>query len=100
MIALGLSPKKVGFSENMLLRKKRKLYAIFNDKKKVKDSAYGQSDTAYDEQLLAFTLSAKRGVKGELISEFVRVYGREGRMRLPQLRKKYFGIHTTDTLTY
>ena len=100
MIALGIALKTVGFTENMLSKHKKNLYALFENKKSPHDSAYGESQAARDEQLLAFTMAYKRGVKGELIKDFKKHYLKEGRSREGQLRQKYFGIHTTETLPY
>lgn len=100
MMALGVAPKKVGFNQNMLVARKRHLFTIFSDRKSPLDSAFDQSSVAKDEQLLAFTLAVKRGVRGGLMEEFIKLCGREGRSREKELRQKYFGIHTTNTLTY
>lgn len=98
MTALGLSPKRVGFTENMLTNKKKHLFSLF--KAGVKDSAYTESGLGRDEQLLAFYLSYKRGVKGQLISEFKKYHLREAKKKEHKLRRKFFGIHTSNTLTY
>lgn len=100
MMALGINPKKVGFTQKMLTAKKRHLFAVFPNRKGNQDSAFDQSQAARDEQLLAFTLAYKRGVRGELMNEFARRFGREGRGKELQLREKYFGIHSSNTLTY
>lgn len=100
MLALGISTKRVGFTEDMLKRSKRHLFAVFTDRKSVQDSAFDQSVAARDEQLLAFAMASRRGVKGELMKEFLKSYSREGRLRLANLREKFFGVHTTNTLTY
>lgn len=100
MMALGIIPKSVGFTQNMLTKNKHHFFAVFPDRKSNLDSAFDQSDAARDEQLLAFTLAYRKGVRGELMGEFAKYYGREGRNREKELRTKYFGIHTTNTLTY
>ncbi len=101
MMALGIDPKKIGFTQNMLTEGKRRFFAVFPEKKMTLDSAYAQSNIASDEQILAFILAIKRGVKGKLIDEFkkTRLY-HEGKKREKELREKYFGIHSTSTLTY
>lgn len=100
MMALGIPPKKVGFIEDMLRNSKKKFYAIFPEKETSRDNAYGQSNAAREEQLLAFTMAAKRGEKGDLMEEFGKRFGREGSVRERELREKYFSIHTTNTLSY
>lgn len=97
--ALGISPKRVGFNQDMLSEKKRHLYCLFNDKEKeTKDSTYDQSGLGRDEQLLAFYLAYKKGVKGSLIRDFEKKYLREARRRERELRAKFFGIHSTSTI--
>lgn len=97
--ALGISPKRVGFNQDMLLEKKRHLYCLFQDKDtKIKDSTYDQSGLGRDEQLLAFYLAYKKGVKGGLIREFEKKYLKEAKRREKELRAKFFGIHSSLTI--
>lgn len=100
MLALGISPQTVGFTENMMIKSKKHFFAVFADRKSTKDSAYDQSSAARDEQLLAFQMASKQGVKGDLLKEFEKSAAKEARRREESLRQKYFGIHTTSTLTY
>lgn len=95
LLALGIPPKRVGFTQNMMVREKRHLFSIFANRKKVLASAYDQSGVGRDELLLAFTMAANKGVKGELMSEFKKTYGREGRAREKQLRGIFFSTHST-----
>lgn len=99
MLALGIDPKTVGLTENLLGRKKRHLYAVFKNGN-TKSSVYDQSGLGRDEQLLAFYLAVKNGVKGELIKEFVKESFLEAQSRERELKENFFGIHTTDTLPY
>ena len=100
MMALGIKPRRVGFTENMLNLKKRKLYTIFSEGKGVKDSAYAESGIGKDEQMLAFLLAHKKGVKGPLMDLFRKKYLKIANKKEKKLRKIYFGTHTTKTLTY
>jgi hypothetical protein len=100
MMALGIDPKRVGFTQSMLTRNKRNLFSIFLDRKRTKDSAYGESGAGRDEQLLAFLMAHRRRVKGDLIDEFAKKYLREAKGKEGKMREKFFGIHSTDTLTY
>ncbi len=100
MLALGIPPSRVGFSENMLGLKKRHLYTLFIDGKGVKDSAYTESGLGRGEQLLAFYMAYKRGVKGGLMDLFKKTLLKEAQKKEKKLRRKYFGIHSTNTLTY
>lgn len=100
MLALGINPKKVGFNENMLKTPKKHLFSLFLDGKGVKDSAYTESGLGRDEQLLAFYLAYKKGVRGGLMDIFKKSFLKESIKKEKKLRQKYFGIHTTNTLTY
>ena len=74
--ALDISPERVGFYQNdMLSLKKKNLYVIFNGEND--SSSYGGSGLGKDEQLLAFYLAYKNGVKGQLIDLFKKNYLKE-----------------------
>lgn len=97
--ALGFSPERVGFyNNNMLKEEKSKYYVIFNKTDKTAESAYGGSGLGKDEQLLAFYLAYKRGIKGELIEKFKKLYLPEVERRKNKLFKEYFGIHSSVSL--
>lgn len=81
------------------MQRKRYLYSVFKNGS-VKSSVYDQSGLGRDEQLLAFYLAYKKGVKSGLMKEFARDYLLEARSREKELRQKFFGIHSTDTLPY
>ncbi len=99
MLALGLDPKSVGFTENLLVERKQELYSLFK-KETDKNGVYDQSGLGRDEQLLAFLMAYRLGAKGGLIKIFKKEYLSEAKSRERELREKFFGIHTTDTLTY
>lgn len=95
--ALDIDPARVGFyTNNMLSSKKENLYPVFNTG--IGGSAYGGSGLAQDEQLLAFYLAYKRGVKGELINKFKKMYLKDVEKRKHKLIKEYFGIHSSYSL--
>lgn len=97
LVALDINPVSVGFTDKeMLSDKKSNLYAIFNTG--IGGSAYGGSGLAQDEQLLAFYLAYKRGVKGELINKFKKMYLKEVEKRKEELIKVYFGIHSSFSI--
>ncbi len=95
--ALGISPERVGFYNNdMLSAKKEGLYVIFNNGQE--KSAYGESGLGKDEQLLAFYLAYKNGVRGELIDKFKSLYLAETEKRKYKLIDECFGIHSSLSL--
>jgi len=97
--ALGIDPEKVDFKENMLVSGKRHLFGIFAGSDIKKDSGWDQSDVAREEQLFAFYQAYKRDVRGPLLEEFKKKYFREIEKKEKLLRKKYFGVHSQNTLT-
>ncbi|PIP62968.1 hypothetical protein COW98_01280 [Candidatus Roizmanbacteria bacterium CG22_combo_CG10-13_8_21_14_all_35_9] len=95
--ALGISPERVGFYNNdMLSFKKEKYYVLFNGENNI--SVYGGSGLGRDEQLLAFYLAYKNGVKGELIYKFKSLFLEEAEKKKEKLIKEYFGIHSSYSL--
>lgn len=97
LLAIGVDPKRVGFSNKLLSYRYRNLYSIFTTNK-VRAYGYDQSEAGKDEQLFAFYLAYKKGVKGPLMSDFVRHYLRYVMNREKQFRRKFFGIHSTKTI--
>lgn len=95
--ALNINPERVGFYNNhMLDRSKKNLYAIFGHSEV--ESAYGGSGLGQDEQLLAFYLAYKNGVKGELINDFVSLHLKKVERRKNKLIKEYFGVYSSCSL--
>jgi len=99
MLALGLDPKTVGFTENLLTERKRSLYSIFKNGAS-KSSVYDQSGLGRDEQLLAFWLAARRNSKAKLVKDFIKEYLTEAKSKEKYLREKFFGVHSGETITY
>lgn len=98
-LALGIDPKSVGLKENLLTEKKKSLYLLFRGEKS-KFWVAGKKDLWWEEQLLAFYMAYKNGAKGALMDEFKRDFLKEAKSRERELRQKFFGIHSSDTLTY
>lgn len=91
---LGISPDRVGFYNNdMLSAKKARYYPIFNGRGT--ESAFGASGLGRDEQLLAFYLAYKNGVRGDLINKFKTLYLAEAEKRKNKLVNEYFAIHSS-----
>lgn len=95
--ALNISPERVGFYNNgMLSKDKESLYILFNPDSH--SSAYGGSGLGRDEQLLAFYLAYKNGVRGELIDKFAKLHLAEAEKRKEDLVEEYFGLHSSLSL--
>jgi len=97
--ALNISPDRVGFYNvdgGMLAAEKKKYFVLFNDTKG--ESSYGGSGLGRDEQLLAFYLAYKNGVKGPLMSEFKKHFLKEAEKKKDKLIKEYFSLHSSYSL--
>jgi len=90
MHAVEKNPKRVGFKYNLLDKKHEKHYALFRGKKV---DHYEMSVEARDQQLLAFLMAYRAGVKGYLIDKFKKVYMKEAGKREKELRKKFFKVY-------
>jgi hypothetical protein len=97
LLALGINPKKVGFTYNLLANKYRSLFSIFSSKK-IKAYGFDQSQAGKDEQIFAFYLAYKKGIRGPLISEFSRKFLKYAVKNERLFRRKFFGIHTHKTV--
>ncbi len=97
MLANGIDPKKVGFKHYLLRQKDHHNYSIFSDHRTM-EFGYDQSEVGKNEQLLAFLLAYKRGVRGSVMKTFVKHYLKATRKREKHLRQNFFGIHSTKTI--
>jgi len=97
LLGLGIDPKTVGFTHQLLAAKYQHLYSIFSSTR-IKEYGYDQSQAGKDEQIFAYFLAYKRGVKGPLMSLFVRKYIKYATKNERAFRKRFFGIHSTKTI--
>ena len=95
--AIGKHPRAVGFKREMLDKKHEKHYALFEGKEV---DHYELSKEARDQQLLAFLMAYRAGVKGYLIDKFKRKYLQEAKAREGELRKKFFKVYPTPLPRY
>ncbi len=64
----GIDPQKIGLRVNMLEPQYRRFFTLFGGKSIT--MTYAHTQLGRDEQLFAFYLAAKKGVKGGLVEEF------------------------------
>lgn len=93
MLAHGVHIKSVGL-KSMLSRRFMNYYTLFGINPKI--DRYEKSTEARDQQLLAFYMAYKNGVKGQLIDLFKKMFLSEAVTREDELRKKFFKIYKTD----
>ena len=98
MEAIGIDPKTVDFKEDMFAKEKEGLYSIFGFDGQEEIKLYDKSGLGEDEMLFAFYLAQKRGAKGYLIDKFRRELLPQVEKRAEELEKKFFGIHSFDTI--
>jgi hypothetical protein len=93
MLAHDINPKNVGLN-NMLSRRFIQYYRLFGVNPDV--DRYEKCNEARDQQLLAFYMAYKNGVKGQLIDLFKKDFLSEAMDREDELRKTFFKIYPTD----
>ena len=93
-VGSGIDPKKIGLKKNMLETKYKRFFTLFGGKSIT--MTYAHTKVGIDEQLFAFYLAAKRGIKGGLIEEFKKspLY-EEAKEREEELRKTFCSLHTS-----
>lgn len=96
LLGAGINPQTVGFVDNMLTIKKKKLYYMFEHKELTRPlNILFQS---WGERLLAFYLAYKRGIKGDLITLFERQLLPLVLKQKNALFTQYFGLHSMETI--
>lgn len=88
-------PKKIAFNRNFFDKKYAEHYPIFATKKL---RHYERPPQVKEEQLLAFLLCYRAGLKGDLIDLFKKRYLTKVSRQEKNLRKKYLGIHPAVNL--
>lgn len=97
MLAIGVDPFKIGYEDNMLADKNKNHFSIFEGVKR-DEGGYDASKLGRDEQLLAFYMAYKRGVRGGLMDVFIRQHLIEASNRERELRRTFFGIYPASTV--
>lgn len=87
--------KELGIKEDLFNIKKKNLFSLFSPGVK---RIYEKPPEVREEQLLGFLLAYKNGCKGGLIDLFKKRYLDEALRREKELREKFFGIHSTDSI--
>jgi len=95
LVALGVDPRRVGFTRNMLVKDNKGFFSLFGGKSV---STYALTGLGRDEQLFAFYLAHKRGDRSDLVREFGKSFLHEAEEREDELYKTFFGIHESITM--
>lgn len=95
-VGSGINPRLIGLKNDMLKKEYQNYYTIFGGKS---DLTYANTEVARDEQLFAFYSAIKKGVKGDLIDEFIkRGLFEEAKSREDELFNKYCSIYEPISL--
>lgn len=95
MKANKIETKKVGLKDNLLDKKHKDFYRLFNGKN---IDCYEKSKEVRDEQLLAFYMAYRNGERGYLIDLFKKRFLEEVKSREDELIKKFFSLHESITI--
>ncbi|MFH1506241.1 MAG: hypothetical protein ABIE94_04635 [archaeon] len=95
MQALGIDLKKVELKSKFMGKKDTKFFSLFGGKEADADC---KPPEARDQQLLAFYMAYKKGVKGHLIDLFKKKYLKKAKSRYRELHKKFFKVYPSTTM--
>ena len=97
LLAHGIQPKTIGFKRDLLWSKYHHLYTIFSSNR-IREFGYDQSEAGKNEQILAFYLAYKRGIRGPVMTTFARRFLVFAKKHDRTFRQTYFGIHSMRTI--
>ena len=92
MKAFGINPKTLKFPYNLLQKKYKKYFVIFN-KNGPEIDCYEKSIEAFDQQLLAFYLAYRNKARGYLIDLFKKKYLKQAKQREDELINKFLKVY-------
>jgi len=91
-VGSGINPQKIGLQVNMLDREYKRFFTLFGGKSIT--MTYAHTKVGRDEQLFAFYLAAKRGIKAELVEDFkASPLFQEAKNRQEELHKTFCTLH-------
>jgi hypothetical protein len=93
-VGSGIDPQKIGLRVNMLDKEHKRFFTLFGGKSIT--MTYAHTKVGRDEQLFAFYLAAKRGIKAELVEEFkAGPLFQEAKDRQEELHKTFCSLYTS-----
>ena len=95
MKAFGINPKSVGYTRNLLRKKYKKYYTLFDGEE---IDIYEKSPEAKEQQMLAFYLAYKNGEKGYLIDLFKKKFLKEAQEKEDMLTKKFLNVYKSPNI--
>ncbi len=97
LLANGIQPRTVGFKHDLMRQKYHHIYTLFASGR-IKEFGYDESEAGKNEQILAFLMAYKKGIRGPVMTSFAHRYLAYARKHERTLRHTYFGIHSTKTI--
>jgi hypothetical protein len=93
-VGSGIDPQKIGLRVNMLESEYKRFFTLFGGKSIT--MTYAHTKVGRDEQLFAFYLAVKRGIKAGLVQEFkASPLFQEAKDRQEELHKTFCTLHTS-----
>lgn len=93
--ANNIDPKIISFNENFFDKRFEKMYPLFNGNP---TRIYEKPPAVKDEQLFAFYLAYKNGIKGDLIDEFKKKFLKEAVEREDELYNRFFKVYNAASM--
>lgn len=98
LLATGVAPERVAFKDNLLSRHKKYLFYIFKDKKHQSRNGWDTFRYFWEEQLYAFYLAYRRGVRGGLMDDFAQKYLLKTKKKSHFYQKTYLSLSSNITI--
>jgi hypothetical protein len=93
-VGSGIDPQKIGLRVNMLDKEYKRFFTLFGGKSIT--MTYAHTKVGREEQLFAFYLAVKRGIKAGLVQEFkASPLFQEAKDRQEELHKTFCTLHTS-----
>jgi hypothetical protein len=96
LLVIGVDPKTVGFTDDMMTKKSLKLFHLFDND--IKKQSLDIIFPSKGERLLTLYLCYKQGIKNDVITAFKHQYLPYVERRKNELFAKYLVIHTSETM--
>ena len=95
LLGLGVDPKNISLETDMLSKRKRKLFYVFEENK---NDLHSRFKFTKNEKLFAFYLAYQKGVRGGLMSEFISKYLIKTENEKGTSFKEYLSPHPSRTI--
>lgn len=98
LLALGIDPKTVDYQDDLLSRKKKKLFYLFGNQTESANIETKDFTFFRNEQIYAFYLAYKRGIRGKLMDEYIKKYLSFAQKNQKLFQRQYVSIYKDMTV--